>query len=153
MSGTKPNTQLSGYTRLLWARNFVSNFFDKEMQEGETLVVVLDNEKLPELETYSLMKAFCSINNISFLYGNGINLDGKKIYFVNCKMQTVAGYSGHSIVLTSDEISRQADSIRMSISMHKRWHRYVLDVSNLKMSSSHIMSLRMANGSTLHFLT
>ncbi|HCE4761820.1 TPA: hypothetical protein NKU96_001967 [Vibrio parahaemolyticus] len=153
MSGTKSNTQLAGYTRLLWAMDFVSNFFDKEMQEGETLVVVLDSEKLPQLESSSLMKAFCSLNNISFLYGNSIKLDGKKVYFVNCKMQTVAGYYGHSIVLTSEEISGQADSIRMCISMHKRWRRYVLDISNLKMSSSHIMSLRMANGSTLHFLT
>ncbi|WP_061008745.1 hypothetical protein [Vibrio sp. CUB2] len=112
-----------------WAMNFVSDFFDKEMKEGENLVIVVDNEKLPKVEYSSLQEAFCKMKNIRCWYGKGIKLDSKTVYFVTTKMQTIAGYSGHCIVMTSGKPSRTANILSTSISLHKRWSWCVVDLS------------------------
>ncbi|CAH8197157.1 hypothetical protein VAE151_560160 [Vibrio aestuarianus] len=106
---------------------FIVTFF-VSMGEDEKLYVVLDKENLPFVDIWVLKNMFSQYSGINL---RGLSSCCQRINFCSTEMQTTAGYSGHSIVITSGDISNRARSVSICFSIHKRWSRYIADLNNV----------------------
>ncbi|HAS6054742.1 TPA: hypothetical protein I7122_18585 [Vibrio vulnificus] len=111
-----------------WVVSFLCNLFENKMKSGENLIVLVDKEKC-QIEPIILKQLFCEESGIKSLYGERIKHQGKTIYFFGTDKPTIAGFCGNTLVVTNSNKSRKAQYISMSISMHKRWSRYVADIA------------------------
>lgn len=110
------------------AVSFVSKVF-VEMEDGESVIVIIDADNLPNVKEAHFQQAFCKENGITALYGKGIIIEDKKIHFFTTDRKTFAGYNGHTVVITSDAVSKYAEVMAAGISMHKRWRQYVVYIN------------------------
>ncbi|MBF4257545.1 hypothetical protein EAY27_13040 [Vibrio anguillarum] len=113
---------------LVNAMEFIVTFF-VSMGEDEKLYVVLDKENLPFVDIWVLKNMFSQYSGINL---RGLSSCCQRIDFRSTEGQMTAGYSGHSIVITSGDMSNRARSISMSFSLHKRWSLYIADLSNVE---------------------
>ncbi len=119
-------------TNLAWnleeATTLVSKVF-AEMEDGESVIVIIDADNLPSVKTSHIQQAFCKENGITTLYGKGIMTEDKTIHFFTTDRKTFAGYNGHTVVITSGEVNENAAVMAAGISMHKRWKQYVVYIN------------------------
>ncbi len=111
-----------------WVVRFLCNLFENKMKSGENLIVLIDKEKVPEIDPIILKQLFCEELGIRSQYGDWLKRQGKAIYFFASDKPTIAGFYGNTLVVTDNNKSRNAEIITMSISIHKRWSRYVADI-------------------------